>query len=357
MGVPQYVPADRRPFRRRRDRDRRSRPGSFRCDPENIRDAYNNNLAYFNDPTINAELDQASLLTGAARYTAYGNLDVEITTSHAPWVAYDNHNLREFTSARLGGYFFQPANASADLNTFFAGTRSQSISFDALADKTFGDADFTVSASASSGLAVSFGGSGNCTVSGATVHLTGAGSCTVTASQPGDATYKAWSVSRSFGIAKAGQTITFGPLVDRTSGSPDFNVSASASSALAVSFASSGSCSVSGATVHLTGAGSCTVTASQPGDANYKAASDVSRTFSVTPLKPPNKCVVPNVIGKRLASAKVSITKKHCGIGKVSRAYSRKIKKGLVVSQSRRRGRVLPAKSKINLVVSRGRKP
>ncbi len=99
------------------------------------------------------------------------------------------------------------------------------------------------------------------------------------------------------------------------------------------------------------------MTASQPGDANYKAASDVSRTFSVTPLKPPNKCVVPNVIGKRLASAKVSITKKHCGIVKVSRAYSRKIKKGLVVSQSRRRGRVLPAKSKINLVVSRGRKP
>jgi len=39
----------------------------------------------------------------------------------------------------------------------------------------------------------------------------------------------------------------------------------------------------------------------------------------------------------------------------VGYAYSRKGKKGIVISQSLRPGKVLPARSKINLLVSRGR--
>ena len=49
----------------------------------------------------------------------------------------------------------------------------QGITFDALADKTFGDPDFALFATASSGLSVSYAASGNCTVAGNTVHLTG----------------------------------------------------------------------------------------------------------------------------------------------------------------------------------------
>jgi hypothetical protein len=229
----------------------------------------------------------------------------------------------------------------------------QAITFGVLAHKTFGDPDFAVSASASSGLPVSFAASGSCTVSGATVHLTGAGSCTITASQPGNASYNpAPDVSRTFAIVKASQAISFGALANKTYGAPNFSVSAAASSGLPVSFSASGSCTVSGATVHLTGAGSCTITASQPGDVNFNPAPDVSRTFSIA--RPP--CRVPNVVGKRLASAKQAIAQRHCRTGKVSHAYSRKRKKGIVISQSRRPGRVLPAASKINLLVSRGRR-
>jgi len=36
-----------------------------------------------------------------------------------------------------------------------------------------------------------------------------------------------------------------------------------------------------GTTVHLTGAGSCTITASQAGDANFIAAADLSQSFTV----------------------------------------------------------------------------
>lgn len=81
----------------------------------------------------------------------------------------------------------------------------QSITFDAIADKSVGDADFTVSASASSGLPVFFSADGTCTVTGGTVHLTGAGTCTITASQAGNADYSAApDVSRAFDVADAG---------------------------------------------------------------------------------------------------------------------------------------------------------
>jgi hypothetical protein len=68
------------------------------------------------------------------------------------------------------------------------------------------------------------------------------------------------------------------------------------------------------------------------------------------------KCEVPKVVGKRLRAAKVTITRGHCRTGKVRLAYSPRYRKGIVISQSRRPGRVLSANSKINLVMSRGRR-
>ena len=159
----------------------------------------------------------------------------------------------------------------------------QTISFGALVDKTYGDADFGVSATASSGLAVNFSASGNCTVSASTVHITGAGSCSVTASQGGDANYNAaQDVTQPFTISKADQTISFGALVDKTYGDADFSVSATASSGLAVNFSASGNCTVSASTVHITGAGSCTITASQAGNDNYNAAASVPQAFTIS---------------------------------------------------------------------------
>src|SRR5258706_8342260 len=87
----------------------------------------------------------------------------------------------------------------------------------------------------------------------------------------------------SLTIAKADQTITFGVLATKTFGSPDFAVSATASSTLAVNFTGSGSCSIAGSTVHLTGGGSCTITASQAGNADYNPAASVPRSFTINP--------------------------------------------------------------------------
>jgi chitinase len=181
----------------------------------------------------------------------------------------------------------------------------------------------------------------------------------VTASQPGSANIgAAAAVVRTFAIAKASQTISFGALADRTFGDPDFTVTATASSGLAVPLAAGGSCTVAGAIVHLTGAGSCTITASQAGNANYDAAAPVARAFSIAtrPLTPPPGCKVPKLVGKSLAAAKRALKQKHCRVGKVSHAYSRKHKKGTVSSQSRRAGKVLARNAKVDVVVSRGRR-
>ena len=86
---------------------------------DNIHDANNNNLAYLNVPALNKRMAAANKLTGAARYKAYGDLDVDITKNYAPWAAYDNRNDREFVAARVGGVVFQPAYATLDLATFF----------------------------------------------------------------------------------------------------------------------------------------------------------------------------------------------------------------------------------------------
>jgi ABC-type transport system substrate-binding protein len=86
---------------------------------QNIHEANNNNLSYLNVPALNNQMRAANALTGDKRSAAYQNLDREITTKYAPWAAYENRNIREFVSARTGGYLFQAAHGAANLNTFF----------------------------------------------------------------------------------------------------------------------------------------------------------------------------------------------------------------------------------------------
>jgi MBG domain-containing protein/trehalose utilization protein len=158
----------------------------------------------------------------------------------------------------------------------------QTISFQALPDRVFGDAPFSISATASSGLPVSFTISGSCTLNANTVTITAAGACTVTAHQAGSTSYHpAPDIARSFNTAQAGQTITFASIADRTFGDPAFETAASASSGLPVSLSAAGQCSLDGTTVSLVGAGACTITARQEGNSNYAAAAEVVRSFSI----------------------------------------------------------------------------
>jgi hypothetical protein len=125
--------------------------------------------------------------------------------------------------------------------------------------------------------------SGVCTHSGGTFTMTsGTGTCAVKFDQAGDGNYNdATQIVENVTAQKSNQSINFAALADKTYGDPDFTVSATADSGLAVSFTAAGNCTVSGNTVHLTGPGICTITAHQAGDSNYNAATDVPQTFQI----------------------------------------------------------------------------
>ena len=90
------------------------------------------------------------------------------------------------------------------------------------------------------------------------------------------------------------------------------------------------------------------------------AAKSVTATFNAQVLTPPPtptvSCRVPNVKGKSLAVAKRKIAAAHCKTGKVTTAKSKTVKKGNVISQKPKAGTKLRKGSKVNLVVSRGKR-
>ncbi|NOU59346.1 hypothetical protein ELS83_05915, partial [Marinifilum sp. JC070] len=170
------------------------------------------------------------------------------------------------------------------LNTEENAKKTQSITFTEISDKTYGDAAFNLEASASSELAVSFElVSGPATLSGNELTITGTGEVSVKAIQLGDDEYEAAEeVVRTFTVNKAAQAITFAEITDKTYGDAAFELTASASSELAVSFELvSGPATLTGNELTITGAGSVSVKAIQLGDDNYAAAEEVVRTFTV----------------------------------------------------------------------------
>src|ERR1019366_2182060 len=81
------------------------------------------------------------------------------------------------------------------------------------------------------------------------------------------------------------QTITFGPLSNVTLEVGQITLGASASSGLAVTFASAaistGYCSVYGNVVTIISTGTCSITANQDGNAVYAPAPPVMQSFQI----------------------------------------------------------------------------
>jgi ABC-type oligopeptide transport system substrate-binding subunit len=74
----------------------------------------NNNVAYYNDPTFNKQMIAAANLSGAARYKAYGNLDVNMMLKNPPWAPRNNFNDRILVSSKVGCFTFN-STYSVDL--------------------------------------------------------------------------------------------------------------------------------------------------------------------------------------------------------------------------------------------------
>jgi hypothetical protein len=85
-------------------------------------------------------------------------------------------------------------------------------------------------------------------------------------------------------ITPASQTITFNALPAKTTADADFAPGATATSGLTVTYTSSNTAvaTIVSGNIHIVGAGTTTITASQAGNTNYSAATSVDQTLTVT---------------------------------------------------------------------------
>ena len=105
-------------------------------------------------------------------------------------------------------------------------------------------------------------------------------------------------------------------------------------------------CSAASAAAASSSSSTTTAPAGRPAAATASAGATVAQA----------RCVVPNVRGKTLAQARRLLTSRRCALGRVSRAYSGRIRKSRIISQSRRPGTRHPRRTRVNVLVSRGRR-
>jgi hypothetical protein len=66
------------------------------------------------------------------------------------------------------------------------------------------------------------------------------------------------------------------------------------------------------------------------------------------------RCAVPDVRRKAVTRARAMLSARRCRLGRVTRAYSRKVVSGRIIRQSRRPGARLPRGTRVDIAVSRG---
>ncbi len=183
-------------------------------------------------------------------------------------------------------------NRPLDTNMVGAGKpilipQSQTISFVGLPVKTMGNADFNPGATATSGLTVIYTSSNTAvaTIVNGNIHLTGYGTATITASQAGNNIYAAATpVTQTLTVNGISQTISFAALPAKIVGDADFNPGATSTSGLAVTYASSNAAvaTIVNNLIHVVGAGTAIITASQPGNSTYLPATNLTQALTVS---------------------------------------------------------------------------
>ena len=128
--------------------------------------------------------------------------------------------------------------------------------------------------------------SGTCSIASGVIAFNTAGSCLVSADQAGDANYLvAMQAQQSITVGKAAQVVTFTqpPAQNYTQGGTVILSAKGGASNNPVTFVSNstGVCTVSGATVTIVSAGTCSITASQAGNGSYAAAADETRDITI----------------------------------------------------------------------------
>jgi outer membrane protein OmpA-like peptidoglycan-associated protein len=201
-------------------------------------------------------------------------------------------------ATKSGGSLYSNVNTSLTTITISRASQFTTIT-SSVPSSPLPNGNYAVTSTASSGLTTSLAllaGSGTvCSISGsgasATITFLASGTCIVIAGQGGNGNYLAAfpEDQQVIVVGSLNQVITFSSLANKNFGAVPFQVSATASSNLTVTFTSTttGVCtSTSAGVVTIVGVGLCSIKASQAGNTQYAAASDVIQSFNINAMLP-----------------------------------------------------------------------
>jgi hypothetical protein len=195
---------------------------------------------------------------------------------------------RSRTSSRVfsASPFGRDGNHSGSMGTLSGGQTvnqaSQTITFATPPPTKAGfNTSFTVAATASSGLPVSYNSSGVCTNSGAIYTATSAeGTCSVQVSQSGNSNYlPAPTLTAKVTATRATPVAGFTGAPASALYGTTFTVEATANSGITPTITASGPCTINDTSITMTsGTGTCTMTAKWAANADYYALSLIQKT-------------------------------------------------------------------------------
>jgi autotransporter-associated beta strand protein len=149
---------------------------------------------------VTGDIDFDAGATASSGLTlSYNSLDPNVATVVDGKLHILTAGTTTITASQVGNAQYLAATPVSQVLTV---KNVQTINFVAIAPKVLGDADFTLEASATSGIPVSFSSADEnvATVINGTVHILKAGTTVFTASQPGNETYNAASVTQNLTI-------------------------------------------------------------------------------------------------------------------------------------------------------------
>ncbi|SEL85225.1 MBG domain-containing protein [Parapedobacter koreensis] len=213
---------------------------------------------------VTGELPEGVTVT----YTNNGRTDVGIQT---------------VTAVIDGGNTYQDMELTATLEIIPA---SRALYFPALPEKTYGDADFSAGATASTGESVTYVSSDESVaiIVDGLIRMIGAGSATITATVPENGNYdNRPQINQLLTVLRAPQSITFAEVgeVSRDAGSIQLVVSATSGLPVSLAIDDEQVATLSGNTLTIHRLGTIRITATQAGDANHETAAPVTITVRV----------------------------------------------------------------------------
>ncbi|WP_188508061.1 Ig-like domain-containing protein [Parapedobacter pyrenivorans] len=163
----------------------------------------------------------------------------------------------------------------------------RTLAFPVLAERTYGDDDFSGDASTSSGEGITYTSS-NPAVAEITadgmIRITGAGEAMITATVPANGNYaNRPEITQALVVRKASQTIMFNAPaeVNRDAGTVQLDVTASSGLPVSLAIDDEQVATLSGTALNVLRLGTVRITAAQAGDGNHEAAGPVTVTVRV----------------------------------------------------------------------------